>query len=155
MKTNIFVSFVSFEGGLTITLEEDNDETLAYNTRVQVTNVTANQSQRINLVVGRGYLLHCQSEEADGSRATLTAIWYAGDHEVQTVGRTDLNRPLMYSYLESNQRTLVLSNFTVNNVGVYRCRERGSSNTDGVGVVLGPGMHTRTINSQLLGLALS
>ena len=109
------------------------------------------------MVLGRGYLLHCQSEEeADSSRASLTATWYAGDQEVQTVSRTDLdlNRPQMYSYLEGNQRTLVLSNFTVNNVGVYRCRERGTSNTDGVGVVLGPGMHTWAVkvqNSQLGG----
>ena len=102
------------------------------------------------MVLGRGYLLHCQSEEADGSRVSLTAVWYAGDQEIQTTSRSDLNHPLMYSYLESNQRTLVLSNFTVNNVGVYRCRERGSSNTDGVGVVLGPGMHVCTVRVLIL-----
>ena len=134
-KLNVFVSF---EGELTITLEESGG-TLAHNTRVQITNVTANQSRRINLVLGRGYLLHCQSEEADG---TLTAVWYAGDQEVPTGSRTGPNRPLVYSYLEASQRTLVLANFTVNNVGVYRCRERGSSNTDGAGVVLGPGIAT-------------
>ena len=140
------------KGGLTITLEEA-DGSLAYNTLVQITNLT--QTRRINLVPGRGYLLHCQSETgaragagagAGGSHTILTAIWYAGDREVTTGSRSDPNRPSMYSYLEANRRTLVMANFSLSDVGVYRCRERGSSNTDGAGVVLGAGMRKYNYN---------
>ena len=71
--------------------------------------------------------------------SSLDAIWYSGDDEVAVSNASDPNRPMIYNYLERNlnRRTLVLTNFTVGNVGVYRCRERGTSNMAGAAVVIG------------------
>ena len=80
---------------------------------------------------GRTYHLHCEEKERSGS--LLSAVWFSGDSEVSTSDSADM----VYSFLDGSRRTLVLSNFTGGNVGIYRCRERGSSNTDGAGVVFG------------------
>ena len=127
----------SFEGRLIITLEEPNG-TLADNVLVQVSNSATNQSRRINLVLGRTFHLHCQAGDVESNQgSSLAAIWYSGDDEVAVSNASDPNHPMIYNYLERNRRTLVLTNFTVGNVGVYRCRERGTSNIEGAAVVIG------------------
>lgn len=126
------------KGHLIITLEEPGGLP-AENVLIQVGDSATNQSKRIDLVPGRTFHLHCCESESEESRHDgnnpLTAIWYYGDEEIAAVSST--NHPMVYSYLENNRRTLVLTSFMVGNVGVYRCRERGTSNTEGAAVVIG------------------
>ena len=133
----MFICFLSVrEGRLIITLEEPGGP--PYALRVHVSDSAANHStpRRIDLVPGRTFHLYCEER---GRGRSLEAIWYFGDDEVADGSPSDPNRPMVYSYLESNRRTLVLTNFTSGNVGVYRCRERGTSNTNGAAVVIGTG----------------
>ena len=128
------------KGRLIITLEEPSAEN---NILIQVGDSATNQSKRINLVPGRTFHLHCceaRSEEngCDGNNL-LTTVWYSGNDEVPAVSSDSDpdHRPMVYTYLENNQRTLVLTNFTLANVGIYKCRERGAGNTEGADVVIG------------------
>ena len=105
---------------------------------MQVSDSATNQSRRINLVPGRTFHLHCQAGNVESNQgSSLDAVWYSGDNEVMVSTANDPNRPMIYNYLERNRWTLVLTNFTVGNVGVYRCRERGTSNMEGAAVVIG------------------
>ena len=121
----------SFEGRLIITLEEP-DGSSADNVLVQVSHSATNHSRRINLVLGRTFHLHCEAT-ANGDRSSrhgnsLDVTWYQGDNEVPVGSASDPDpRPMVYTYLEGNRQTLVLTNFAGANVGVYKCRERGGT----------------------------
>ena len=139
-----------YKGGLVISLEES-DASLPFNALVPITNVTTNERRRVDLVLGRSYHLHCEDKEGGTRQDSLTAVWYSGDVEVPagSISSSDRASPMVYSYLEENRRTLVLTNFTGGNVGLYTCRERDSSNTDGAGVVLGSGIYVCINNLSL------
>ena len=107
---------------------------------MQVNNISSKLVRRIDLVTERTFHLHCQEE---GSHQPTTAVWFTGDKEVPESSAEDPSRPMVFSYLDGSRRMLVLSNFSVGNVGLYRCRERGSANTDGAGIVLGAGTANR------------
>ena len=100
--------------------------------QVSHSRLATNNSRRINLVQGRTFHLHCEAE-ADGDRGnrhgnSLDVTWYQGDNEVPVGSASDPNRrPMVYTYLEGNRQTLVLTNFAGANVGVYKCRERGGT----------------------------
>ena len=137
---NLIVLPHSHEGRLIVTLEEP-DGSPSDNIPVQISDSTANRSRRINLVPGRTFHLHCQSGERS-SQGSLDAIWYSGDAEVIVSSAGNPNRPMIYTFLDGSRQTLVLTNFTEGNVGVYRCRERGASNTEGAAVVIGASKRT-------------
>ena len=129
----------SFEDHLIITLEEPG-RSPTNNILVQISDSAANHSRRINLVPGHTFHLHCEAggeENTGGHGNSLDAVWYSGDNEVTVSSASDPNRPTTYSYLDGNRLTLVLTDFRVGYVGVYRCRERGTSNMEGAAIVIG------------------
>lgn len=134
----------SFAGRLIVILEEP-DETPLDNVLVEVSDSASNQSRRINLVLGRTFHLRCQAGREEGSSlggarggtGSLDAVWYSGDSEVAVSSPSDPNRPMIYSYSDGDVQMLVLTRFTGGDVGVYRCRERGTNSGQGAAIVIG------------------
>ena len=85
------------------------------------------------MVPGRTFHLHCQYNDG----RSIDAVWYSGAAEVFVSSADSPNRPMLYAYLNGNRQTLVFTSFAEGSVGVYRCRERGTGNTEGATVVIG------------------